>query len=135
MVRKGGIKRVGKKAKGFDAAEHFAQMSQAMCLPRVVREHTFALDIGRKWRMDFCYPDWNLAVEIEGLVVKRGHDGKLSVSGRHASISGFKEDAIKYAEAAIRGWYVMRFEQSMVKIGAATELVEKFLVSRGWQRG
>lgn len=77
-----------------------------------VREHTFHET--RRWRLDFAWPLLYLAVEIEGLVVQR-LGGILVVRGRHASISGFKEDCIKYAEAACLGWTVLRFEQSQVK--------------------
>lgn len=62
------------------------------------REYRFAPP--RKWRMDFAWPDWKVAVEIEGL----RYDGKA----RHQTAKGFVGDAEKY-EAALRlGWKVYR---------------------------
>src|ERR1035437_4661972 len=45
----------------------------------------------RKWRFDFAWPLYQLAVEIEG-------------RGRHQSFGGFEKDAEKYNAAAKLGW-------------------------------
>ena len=94
--------------------------------PPFVREHPFAAGLvfrngkERRWRFDFAWPLHLVAVEIEGLNVRRVN-GRLQVGGRHVSIDGFREDCEKYAEALLLGWRVLRFEQSMVQSGFAIE--------------
>lgn len=123
-----------KRSKGKDAAERFAEQCRQYQLPEPVRELQFAKHIGRRWRFDFAWPDHMVAVEIEGLVVFRGNDGALQVKGRHASITGFRNDAVKYAEAAVMGWTVLRFEQSQVRDKTAIEYAQRVLFARGWRR-
>jgi hypothetical protein len=53
--------------------------------------------------------------------------GELVCKGRHASISGFKDDCEKYAWATVLGWRVMRFEQSQVKDKTAIDMVVRAL--------
>lgn len=90
------------------------------------RELRFAKDLGRQWRFDLAWPDALIAVEVEGLVVMRV-DGELVCKGRHASISGFKDDCEKYAWAAVLGWRVLRFEQSQVKSRFAVDMIVRVL--------
>lgn len=111
----------------------FAFQCRAHKLPLPARQAMFAKEVGRRWLFDFCWQPYMLAVEIEGLVVQR-MGGELVVRGRHASISGFKEDCIKYATAAMLGWTVIRFEQSQVKSGEAIDYTMRCLAARGWRR-
>lgn len=53
----------------------------------------------RKWRIDFAWPRFKLALEIEGGV----HTG-----GRHTRGAGFEKDIEKYNELARKGWRVIR---------------------------
>lgn len=113
--------------------DEFALQVQANGLPEPLREFHFAKHIGRRWRSDFCWPaPWMLIVEIEGLVVRR-INGQVVVMGRHASITGFREDAIKYASAAVFGYQVLRFEQGQVKDRTAIEYTMRVLHSKGWK--
>lgn len=125
--------RARKKAKGRPEDEFEFQL-RAHRLPEFVRQWMFAkAEMNRRWQFDFAFLPYKLAVEIEGLVVRRiGRE--LVVQGRHASITGFKEDAIKYASAAVLGWTVLRFEQSQVKDGTAIEFTMRVLAARGWER-
>lgn len=102
-------------------------------LPPFERQLMFAKEIGRRWMFDFANQQYRIAIEVEGLVVMRVN-GELIVKGRHASITGFREDAVKYASAAILGWSVLRFEQSQVKDGTAIELTQRLLAAKGWTR-
>lgn len=102
-------------------------------LPTFERKVHFAKAIGRRWEFDFACRQYMLAIEVEGLIVMRVH-GELVVKGRHASITGFKEDAIKYASADFLGWSVLRFEQSQVRAGIAVEYIMRSLARRGWKR-
>ena len=85
-------------------------------LPRPVEE--FKFHPTRKWRFDLCWKKQKLAVEIEG--------GTYS-HGRHTRGKGFAMDCIKYNEAVILGWRVLRVTTDMVNDGTALEYVEKAL--------
>lgn len=122
-------KRRGTKRKS--AALDFAFQCEQNELPPRATEHRFAKSIGRQWRFDFAFPDYMLAVEIEGLVVRR-IAGEMVCTGRHASVQGFREDCLKYASAAVLGWNVIRFEQSQVRARVAIEYTMRVLVARGW---
>lgn len=79
-----------------------------------VRELQF--DEARRWRFDFAWPDSMLAVEVEGGQWIGGHGGRR-----------FEQDCVKYAEAAIRGWVVLRVTTEMVDDGRAVALVGRAL--------
>lgn len=122
-----------KKAKAQSKEDQFDFQVRGYKLPPFTRQHRFAVSVGRNWSLDFACLQYMVAVEIEGLVVMRVN-GELMVKGRHASISGFKEDCIKYATAAQLGWTVLRFEQSQVKDGTAIDFTQRVLYARGWTR-
>jgi very-short-patch-repair endonuclease len=65
------------------------------------------------WRFDFCWPKYGLALEIEGAPGR----------GRHTSAKGFKEDCLKYNEAWMLGWSVLRVTGDMVNNGVAINLL------------
>jgi len=87
---------------------------------------------GRQWRFDFAWPQYLVAVEIEGLVVKK-IGGQTVVMGAHATITGMREDMEKYNCAALLRWHVLRFEQGMVKSGTAIDTTMRVLADRGWR--
>lgn len=120
-----GIKREGPE-------DLFAMQCRAAMLPAFERQYVFAEDIGRRWRFDFAFPDYWLAVEIEGLAVRR-LAGQLVVMGRHASIQGIKDDMEKYNTAALLGWTVLRFDQQAVGPKRALAMTMRVLQARGWK--
>jgi very-short-patch-repair endonuclease len=131
---------IGAQVSKKKAAENeFAFQAQAHRLPRFERNYRFASSIkskttgrARQWAVDFAFLDYMVAVEVEGMVFRR--IGKEVVaSGRHASPAGFREDCIKYAHAAILGWTLIRFEQTQVMAGVATEFAMDLLISKGWK--
>jgi len=69
----------------------------------------------RKWRFDAAWPEWRVAVEIEGGVWK---------IGRHQRPRGFQADLDKYNYAAIAGWWVLRFSVQDVEEGIAIAGIE-----------
>lgn len=75
----------------------------------------------RKWRLDRAWPEYRLAVEIEGGVWTQG---------RHTRGAGFEADADKYAEAALAGWLVLRVTGKQVQSGYAVRTVAKLLEQR-----
>lgn len=72
----------------------------------------------RKWRFDWAWPTHSVAWEIEG---------GTWVKGRHVRPKGFAEDCVKYSEAAVLGWKVIRTTTEMVERGEALQLLERAL--------
>jgi very-short-patch-repair endonuclease len=86
----------------------FALHVRAAKLPEPQREYRF--DPSRRWKFDFAWPNWHIAVECEG---------GIWTAGRHTRGSGFEADCEKYNAATAQGWRVLRFTSGMVKSGAA----------------
>ena len=76
----------------------------------------------KDWRFDFADTSQKIAIECEG--------GTWS-KGRHTRGAGFEKDCIKYAEAAILGWTVIRVTSSMVYDDRAIDIVERLYYNRG----
>lgn len=87
---------------------------QAVGLPEPEREYVFAPP--RRWRFDLAWPQYLLACEVEG---------GLYIRGRHQRPAGYEDDCIKYSEAALRGWCVLRVTAAMVEDGRALHLIER----------
>ena len=85
-------------------------------LPEPVREHRF--HPSRKWRFDFAWPLHKIAVECEGATW---------TNGRHVQGAGFEKDCIKYNQAALDGWTVLRFTSGMINSGNAINQIEDAL--------
>jgi very-short-patch-repair endonuclease len=99
-----------------DAEERFLQQVRALGLRVPLPEYSFHPT--RRWRFDFAWPFVKLAVEIEGGVYAQG---------RHTRGAGFEADCVKYAEAVLLGWRVLRFTTRQVESGMAIEYVEQIL--------
>lgn len=89
---------------------------RAIGLPEPAREFRFWP--GRRFAFDVAFVEQRLAVEIDGGVF-------LSGGGRHNRGAGYRRDAVKFAEAAIRGWRVIRCLPEHVKSGAAVSWIER----------
>lgn len=76
----------------------------------------------RRWRFDYCFPDYHLAIEYEGQAYRSAKSG-------HTTISGFQSDCEKYNEALIAGWKVFRFTAKMIETGLAFRQLEHFIYS------
>lgn len=70
----------------------------------------------RKWAFDLCYPDRLLAIECEGGI----HSG-----GRHVRGKGYEADCVKYNEAQLLGWRVLRFTMELINNGTAIDQVRR----------
>jgi len=67
----------------------------------------------RKWRLDFCWPDRKLAVEIESSV--------------HRIKSRFAGDLDKYNRLNLEGWMLLRYTRKMVETAEAIDTVKGVL--------
>lgn len=74
------------------------QLRAGSSWPSPLQEHLF--HDTRKWRFDFAWPRYRVAVEIEGGVFTQG---------RHTRSTGFIADCAKYNAAALHGWLVLRY--------------------------
>lgn len=66
-------------------------------IPLPVPEYRF--HDARKWRTDYAWPQWKVALEVEG---------GAWTNGRHTRGSGFLRDMEKYNELAALGWRLIR---------------------------
>jgi very-short-patch-repair endonuclease len=73
------------------------------------------------WKMDFAWPQWLLAVEIDGAPGK----------GAHTTAKGYTKDCVKCGEATAMGWTVIRVTGTQVKTGYAINLTYRVLRNRG----
>ena len=89
-------------------------------LAEPVREHRFHQT--RRWRFDFAFPAFKVAVEMEG------------GGGRHHSFAGHHADCCKYNEAIRLGWRVLRFTAKHVK-QEPDEMVQLILEALGSSPG
>jgi very-short-patch-repair endonuclease len=87
---------------------------QASGLPEPEREVMFSHD--KKWRFDFAYPQYKIAIEVEGVLWRS--------QGRHQTALGVEGDCQKYNAAVLGGWRVLRFTQRMVESGEALKVIE-----------
>jgi len=99
---------------GSQAEKLFLFHLTSIGLPMPEREVMFHET--RKWRFDFAWPKWKIAVEIEGAVWS---------GGRHTSGKGFTADCEKYNEAQLLVWKVYRFTTQQVKSGEAINFMER----------
>ena len=70
----------------------------------------------RKWRADFRVG--TLLIEVEG---------GMWTNGRHTRGSGFEADCVKYAEAMLLGYRVLRVTPAMISDGRAIDYVIKLM--------
>lgn len=89
------IRRIHARARG--GADWFPAACRAAGLPEPVAEFRFHPE--RRWRLDWAWPDWRLALEIEGGVW---------TGGRHTRGRGFLGDMEKYNALALAGWRLVR---------------------------
>lgn len=68
-------------------------------LPLPETEFSFASHIGRRWRMDFCWPAQRVGLEIDGAIWTRG---------RHTRGKGWLADTEKLNAAAAMGYRMLR---------------------------
>lgn len=86
-------------------------------LPEPIREFRFSPP--RMWRADFAWMEpRRVLLEVEGGTWCRG---------RHSRGKGFEEDCLKYGEAALQGWLVLRVTGEMVRDERAIALLLRAL--------
>lgn len=87
----------------------FFQYLKNCGVPDPVRELKFYP--GRKWSFDFAWPQYKVALEVEGGIYGVGKPCpvcKRKPVGAHTSIERLLSDMEKYNAAASTGWSVLR---------------------------
>ena len=90
------------------------------------REYKFCQ--GRRGRADF-YIKPMILVEVEGIIYKP----KLGQKSRHTTPKGFEDDCIKYAEAQLLQFTLLRFTSNQIKQGIALDYISRMIeIKREW---
>ncbi len=77
---------------------------------------------GRQFRVDFCFIDLRIIVEVEG--------GVWTEKSRHRTGEGYLRDIEKYNEIALDGWMLLRTERGAIESGEAIILIERAINKR-----
>jgi very-short-patch-repair endonuclease len=103
--RKRIVRKQDNEAEWSDGERAFMTAWRMVCqgLPEPV--HEFRFHPVRKWRFDFAFPDYGVAVEVEGGVFSRG---------RHTRGAGYSEDLVKYNAANDCGFVVYRYSTKQI---------------------
>ena len=92
----------------------FPKFCTAMGLPKPVLEYRF--HPVRKWRMDFAWPEYRIALEVEG---------GIWIQGRHSRGAGMAKDMEKYNTAAELGWRILKVEPKRLMTTATVEMIKR----------
>ena len=111
-------RRSKKKEEPLDLTIFFIDLKQ-MGIEKPVEEYKFHKS--RKWRIDLCWPDSKLALEIEG---------GIWIDGRHNRAPGFIKDMEKYNQVAIYGFSLLRVTPQQITNGEAALLIKEFFNGR-----
>lgn len=97
-----------------DLANYLASALRAIApdLPEFETERVFALKtFGREWRFDIAFPEYRVAVEV---------DGGRFVKGRHNDPVKFADESAKRTAAGMLHWKVLQIPGDKVKAQMAT---------------
>ena len=75
----------------------------------------------RRWRFDYAFPDFKVALEVEGGVF---------TGGRHTRSVGFMKDIEKYNTAAMLGWTVVRTVPDELYTGKTLTMLKLLIDAR-----
>jgi very-short-patch-repair endonuclease len=84
-----------------------------------VKEYTFHPT--RKWRFDYAFPDFKIAVEV---------DGGVWINGRHNRATGYLKDLEKFNAAASMGWLVLKFTPDELYRSNTFDLIKETIKNR-----
>lgn len=112
-------------------------------------ETEYRFDPVRRWRFDFAWPTFRIAMEIEGGAHGRSiivHAGKMAtkggpvaikpgtrfrLGGRHNTGPGLEADLEKYNRAILGGWLLLRATPTHVRDGHALAILREAFSARG----
>lgn len=94
----------------------FEPYLQTNNLPIPVREHKFHET--RKWRLDFAWLDYKIALEVNGGVWR---------NGRHTRGTGYINDLEKITELSLLGWIIIQVVPKDLMTDKTIEYIKKAL--------
>ena len=94
----------------------FLAICKSERIPEPVTEHRF--DKVRRWRFDYAWPAYMVALEVEGGAFTKG---------RHTRGKGFIADMEKYSEAAAQGWRLLRVTPNKLVSVKTIQLIRRAL--------
>lgn len=103
----------GRHARGNAVCDALAESMRLSGIPSVERE--FRFHPVRRWRFDIAARAHSLAVEVDG----------GAFTGGHSRGKAYEAECLKFCEAAILGWRVLRVTPQMVKSGQALALIRR----------
>lgn len=110
--------RKGIKSSKQDAVE-FLNICERAQLPKPELE--FVFHPTRKWRFDYAWPKYKLALEV---------DGGVFIGGAHNSGRGFLEDHEKLNSAAVIGWRVLKVQPKDILKFETVDMVARAMKGR-----
>lgn len=110
-----------------------ALLVMAANLPQPERNYPLGCEIGRKWTIDFAWPEHRIGLEIDGgAIIHRRVNGRvIAIPGRHHSEAGRRRDMIRDAYAMLTGWRIFRADAAILRAGLALDWVRLALHSIG----
>lgn len=120
------FKLVAKQPKLNRGEANYAFQCKAFKLPRLEIEFAFAAPLGRKFRADFAFVEFQLLIEIQGGIWRGG-------GGAHSHPQNLDRDIEKQQHAALLGFLLLPFTPQQVKSGFAIDWTSRVLYRLGWR--
>jgi very-short-patch-repair endonuclease len=114
---------VKKSAERSKWEDYFIFHLKVAKLPIPKQQFKFAEHIGRRWQVDFAWPDLKLFVEIEGGIWRKNKFGNWA--GAHTHPTAVLRDIEKYNHMALLGYRLFRFSDKDLRDGSAIEMMKK----------
>jgi very-short-patch-repair endonuclease len=95
----------------------FAKLWQAVAPDLDIVSQKKGVVAGRRFVYDFCIPQANVLIEVNGGVYSRGRSG-------HSSGAGIIRDATKVNEAQLAGFYIFVFTNEHLTKGYVSTIAE-----------
>jgi very-short-patch-repair endonuclease len=96
----------------------FPRICKSWGVPTPECEYAFAREIGRRWRFDYCWPEYKVALEC---------DGGVYTQGRHVRGSGWMKDSEKLNAACGLGWRMLRCTPSQLCTDEMMDVIKQAL--------
>lgn len=117
---------VAKQPKVNVGEANYAFQCKAFKLPRCDEQFLYAASMGRRFRADFCFVDYQLLIEMQGGIWRPG-------GGAHSHPINLQRDIEKQQHAALLGFLVLPFTPQQVKSGFAIDWTSQVLYKLGWR--
>jgi len=106
-------------------------------LPEPTPQAPLGRAIGRRWTVDFWWPEYVLAVEVEGGIWGDGTGARCRSCGRayggsHGRPQAIERDIEKHNALTLQGAILLRVTEKTISSGDAVDLIAAALRRQGW---